>query len=106
MQIAKIEMTEEVFRKMHAEDKMASEKLDEGIQGFSKALIALEKQLAESLESSTFARTSAATQLFKVYDLDGDGFVTREEWTGADAVFDALDTDHDGRITPAERPGA
>lgn len=47
--IPKIEMTEAVFRKMHEEDKMAKEKLDEGIQGFSKALIALEKQLAERL---------------------------------------------------------
>ncbi len=100
--IPKIEMTESVFRKMHEEDKMAKEKLDEGIQGFSKSLIALEKQLAERLLTMSGARSSAATNLFKVYDLDGDGFITREEWGGADAVFDALDTDHDGRITPDE----
>ena len=31
-------------------------------------------------------------------DLDGDGCVTREEWLGSDAVFDALDHDHDGRL--------
>jgi transaldolase len=42
-------MTEAVFRKMHDEDKMAKEKLDEGIQGFSKALVSLEKALAERL---------------------------------------------------------
>jgi transaldolase len=30
---------------------------------------------------------------------DGDGFITREEWGGTDAVFDAIDTDHDERIT-------
>lgn len=100
--IPKIDMTEAVFRKMHEEDKMAKEKLDEGIQGFSKSLIALEKQLAERLLTMSGARSSAATNLFKVYDLDGDGFITREEWGGADAVFDALDTDHDGRITPDE----
>ncbi|HVJ94293.1 MAG TPA: transaldolase [Labilithrix sp.] len=47
--IPKIEMTEAVFRKMHDEDKMAKEKLEEGIQGFSKALVALEKQLADRL---------------------------------------------------------
>ena len=100
--IPKIDMTEPVFRKMHEEDKMAKEKLDEGIQGFSKALVALEKQLAERLVAMTGARSSAATNLFNVYDLDGDGYITREEWGGADAVFDALDDDHDGRITPDE----
>jgi transaldolase len=100
--IPKIEMTEAMFRKMHEEDKMAKEKLDEGIQGFAKALVALEKQLAERLLTMSGARSSAASNLFKVYDLDGDGFITREEWGGADAVFDALDTDHDGRITPDE----
>ena len=31
-------------------------------------------------------------------DLDGDGCITREEWLGSDAVFDALDNDHDGRL--------
>ena len=100
--IPKIEMNEKVFRAMHEEDQMAKEKLEEGIQGFSKALVALEKQLAERLSALTGARSSAASQLFQVYDLDGDGFITREEWGGADAVFDALDTDHDGRITAEE----
>ncbi len=100
--IPKIDMTEEVFRKMHEEDKMAKEKLDEGIQGFSKALMTLEKQLADRITTMSGLRASAATNLFKVYDLDGDGFITREEWGGADAVFDALDTDHDGRITAEE----
>ena len=32
---------------MHAEDKMASDKLKEGIEGFSKALEDLEKMLAK-----------------------------------------------------------
>src|SRR5436190_148169 len=102
MTIKKIEMNEAVFRKMHDEDAMAKEKLEEGIQGFSKALVALEKQLAERLESMSTKRSTTATALFQAFDLDGDGFITREEWGGADAVFDAIDTDHDGRITPAE----
>jgi transaldolase len=102
MDIPKIEMNETVFRKMHDEDAMAKEKLEEGIQGFSKALVALEKQLAERLESMSTKRSTAATALFQAFDMDGDGFITREEWCGADAVFDAIDTDHDGRITPAE----
>uniref|UniRef100_A0ACD5H2L7 Uncharacterized protein n=1 Tax=Desertifilum tharense IPPAS B-1220 TaxID=1781255 RepID=A0ACD5H2L7_9CYAN len=44
----------------------------------------------------------AAEEIFLAYDLDGDGFITREEWLGSDAVFDALDEDHDGKISPEE----
>jgi transaldolase len=103
MNIEKITMNEEVFRKMHAQDRMASDKLEEGIAGFSKALLALEKQLAERLDALLGGRRAdAARELFRAWDLDGDGFITREEWGGADAVFDALDTDRDGKITPDE----
>ena len=47
--IPAIDVDEETFRRMHAEDRMASEKTAEGIEGFSKALIAVEEQLAERL---------------------------------------------------------
>ena len=40
--------------------------------------------------------------LFAVFDMDGDGVTTQEEWTGTDIVFNALDVDGDGRITPGE----
>ncbi len=105
--IERIAMDEATFRKMHTADKMASDKLEEGIQGFTKAIIALEKQLGERLESlgspeRAKAKVEVAQRLFKAYDMDGDGFITREEWGGADAVFDALDHDHDGRISPEE----
>jgi transaldolase len=49
MDIAKIAMDEATFRKMHDADQMAKDKLEEGIAGFSKALVALEKQLGERL---------------------------------------------------------
>jgi transaldolase len=103
MDIAPLKMDEAIFRAMHEKDQMAKDKLAEGIEGFSKALVALEKQLGERLDKVVGeARSGAAKNLFEVYDLDGDGFITREEWGGADAVFDALDIDHDGRITPDE----
>ena len=38
------------FELMMAGDKMATEKLDEGINGFSKAIDKLEKQLNERIE--------------------------------------------------------
>ena len=49
MDIAKIEMSKEIFEKMHAEDKMANDKLKEGIEGFTKAIVDLEKKIAERL---------------------------------------------------------
>jgi transaldolase len=107
MAIDRIALDETTFRKMHAADKMASDKLEEGIQGFTKAIVALEKQLGERLDAlgspeRAAAKSEVAQRLFQVYDMDGDGFITREEWGGADAVFDALDLDRDGRITPEE----
>jgi transaldolase len=43
--VERITMDEATFRRMHEEDRMANEKLAEGIEGFSKALVALEKLL-------------------------------------------------------------
>jgi transaldolase len=49
MNIQKIPMDKAIFDKMHAADRMASDKLSEGIQGFSKALEDLEKLLEKRL---------------------------------------------------------
>jgi len=45
----RIAMDEQIFRQMHAEDRMANEKLAEGIDGFSKAIVELEALLASRL---------------------------------------------------------
>jgi transaldolase len=95
------------FSEMMQEDRMAHEKLHEGIQGFSKAIDTLEAQLAHRLAvlegGAAFAH--AAQEIFLLNDLDGDGCITREEWLGSDAVFDALDIDHDGRLMPEDVRG-
>jgi transaldolase len=49
LEIAKIPMDEATFERMHAEDRMAHDKLKEGIEGFSAALEKLEKLLADRL---------------------------------------------------------
>lgn len=104
MDIPRQTMDEAAFRAAHAADKMAHEKLDEGIAGFSKAIVALEKLLTEryrALDNKT-RLGEAARNFFKIFDLDGDGLITREEWGGATAVFAALDIDGDGKITCEE----
>jgi transaldolase len=49
LDIKKIPMDQATFEKMHAENRMAHDKLKEGIEGFSKALEDLEKLLAKRL---------------------------------------------------------
>ena len=50
MDIEKIPMDKAIFEKMHAEDRMAHDKLKEGIEGFSKALEELEQLLEKRLK--------------------------------------------------------
>jgi transaldolase len=49
MSMDRIAVDEATFRKMHAADRMASDKLEEGIEGFTKAIVSLEKLLEERL---------------------------------------------------------
>jgi transaldolase len=60
MDIQKIPMDKATFDKMHAADRMANDKLKEGIEGFSKAIIdlevVLEKRLSEIGEPAAAAR--------------------------------------------------
>jgi transaldolase len=95
------------FEARMAADRMASEKLEEGISGFCKAIETLEAQLAHRLAEleGEAAFAHAAQEIFLLNDMDGDGCITREEWLGSDAVFDALDTDHDGRLAPEDVRG-
>jgi len=102
-----IQLDEAGFRTMLAADAMATEKLDEGIRGFCKAIETLELQLAHRLAvlEGGKAFETAVHEIFLLNDLDGDGCITREEWLGSDAVFAALDTDNDGRLAPADVRG-
>jgi transaldolase len=59
MNIDKIPMDEATFERMHAEDRMAHDKLKEGIEGFSDALGKLENLLADRL-AKLEQRTPAA----------------------------------------------
>jgi len=104
MNIEKINSDETTFRAMHEKDLMAKEKLAEGIQGFSKAMVALEHLLQERYHvmHGRVEAGKAAKKFFQVYDLDGDGMITREEWAGTHEVFDALDVNGDGQISAEE----
>ncbi len=97
---AQIHLDRDSYESMMNSDRMATEKLDEGIRGFSKAIETLELQLAHRLAvvEGGDAFSHVVHEIFMLNDLDGDGCITREEWLGSDAVFDALDHDHDGRL--------
>ncbi len=49
MQIERIPMDQQTFERMHEQDRMAHDKLKEGIEGFSKSLEELEQMLAKRL---------------------------------------------------------
>lgn len=104
MDIPKISLDEAGFRAAEGADPMAKAKLAEGIAGFGKAVVVLEQLLAERHRAIHGKATAgqAAHDFFQAFDLDGDGFITREEWAGSLAVFLALDRDADGKITPRE----
>jgi transaldolase len=57
--ILKIKVDKETFDAMHAQDRMATDKLKEGIEGFSAALVKLETMLAARL-AALESRTPAA----------------------------------------------
>lgn len=72
MKIEKIPMDESRFRAMHEQDPMAKDKLAEGIEGFSNAIVQLEKILTKRLAA---------------LDVDGDGRVpTPDRAVGASAA--------------------
>jgi transaldolase len=62
MDIQKISIDKETFEKMHAENRMAHDKLKEGIEGFSKALEDLEKLLAKRLSELPKQQAVAAAK--------------------------------------------
>ena len=97
----RIHVDRERFDALMVDDRMASDKLSEGIKGFSKAIETLEQQLAHRLAEveGGAAFGHAVQEIFLLNDFNGDGCITRDEWLGSDAVFDALDLDHDGRLS-------
>jgi transaldolase len=60
MDIQKLTIEKATFDKMHAADRMAHDKLKEGIEGFSKALEDLEKLLAKRLSEISEKQTVGA----------------------------------------------
>jgi transaldolase len=102
--LSPIVVDKDTFDRLHAADRMASDKLADGIQGFTKALENTQTLLARRLRQleGDASLAHSADRIFQFHDINGDGYVSREEWLGTDAVFDALDADHDGRISAVE----
>ncbi len=62
LDIKKISMDEQTFETMHAEDRMAHDKLKEGIEGFSEALENLEQLLAKRLQEMAAGQETAGVR--------------------------------------------
>jgi hypothetical protein len=62
--------------------------------------------VAAQTQPNTFAGASAGDERigFQTLDGNGDGFISPDEAKGTYLAprFDALDTDHDGRLSPSE----
>ena len=70
-------------------------------QLFAAALITL----AAGAAGSAMAQMPSPETIFKAWDKNADGFVTKDEWVAAgrkEARFALVDTDSDGKITVEE----
>jgi transaldolase len=91
------------FSQLHKDDACASQKLQAGVQNLSWAMVSQEKQLADWIVTrQDQAAESSTMALFETWDYDGDGYIDREEWSGTEEVFNALDRDKNGRISLEE----
>jgi hypothetical protein len=62
-----------------------------------------------AMAAPAFAQLPAPAEILKSWDKDGDGAVSKEEWTAAGRPaerFDAVDANKDGKITVAELEAA
>ncbi|HHH11318.1 MAG TPA: hypothetical protein ENK23_04505 [Sorangium sp.] len=99
----KLTIDSAAFHRLTSADEVTNNKLTSGVKNLSWAMVAQEKQLVDWItgrQDSAAERSTAA--LFRTWDYDGDGYIDREEWSGTDAVFNALDRDNNGRISLEE----
>lgn len=62
-----------------------------------------------AVAAPAFAQMPAPADIIKQWDKDGDGAVSKEEWTAAGRPaerFDAVDADKNGKISAAELEAA
>ncbi len=68
-----------------------------------RRIASLEQRLADLEEQlATVEEGHQAHNLFDEYDYNQDGLIDSVEWGGTPALFEALDTDMDGVLTPSE----
>jgi Ca2+-binding EF-hand superfamily protein len=74
-----------------------------------KLIVSLATGVALAAASAATAQMPAPADMIKAWDKNGDGAVTRDEWTAAGRPaerFDIVDANKDGKITAAELEAA
>jgi len=67
------------------------------------AVTNLQKRRAvERLQKRNVGRQRVVVRRFHRLDRDGNGAISRQEWLRRPEVFDRLDTNKDGQLTPSE----
>lgn len=62
-----------------------------------------------AVAGAAHAQMPAPADIIKAWDKDGDGAVSKDEWTAAGRPaerFDMVDANHDGKVTAAELEAA
>jgi hypothetical protein len=74
-----------------------------------KTLILAAAAAALAAPTAVLAQMPSAADIVKNWDKDGDGAISKAEWTAAGrpaARFDAVDANKDGKVTAAELDAA
>lgn len=85
------------------DDVLVQDELDGGVRYLFPQIDSDEDRKVTKTEVERYFRVQAALGFMEKYDLNGDGIVTREEFSGPEILFERCDFNQDGIISKADR---